>query len=135
MTYELTITRSEERGTDYDATHPGYITFEQWNACAAGDAELDLINHDPFINQPAPGFCHWLSYPGNPERAIQPWFVYHNGTVRTKADPPVMRKTLQIAAALDAFVVGEEGERFTEEMIDEIEQFMQLALAQDKRRK
>ena len=121
MGYELHITRREHWAEEETED----ISFDEWVTYVNNDRELNLTNrYDIKIGSEtwfhnSPGFCEWNAHPTKKQPNEKPWFSYWKGCIDTKnPDTPTIGKMIQIAAALNAKVLGDDGEIYTEEYFD-----------------
>jgi hypothetical protein len=102
MGYNLYITRRK-----YHFDEDGQsITVDEWRAYVDADPELDFTRDDDPLTALWSGDCQ---YP-------DPWFAYSEdyGSIDTKnPDYPIINKMLEMAAALNAKVQGDDGEVYT----------------------
>jgi hypothetical protein len=99
MGYNLYITR---RKYHFDEDGPS-ITEDEWRALVDADPELSFKRNDDPLTALWSGDCR---YP-------DPWFAYsaEYGAIDTKnPDNAIVNKMLQMAAALNAKVQGDDGE-------------------------
>ncbi len=115
MGYELHIVRRN----DYDDfEEESNITEAEWKAVVEADPELSWEGH---INEQKYRYCYWMAYP-DLDKDNAPWFDYFRGSISTKwTEYPCMRKMIRMAEALNARVEGDEGEVYTNEYVDELE--------------
>jgi len=113
MGYDLHITRSEEW---FDENPENPITLDEWYAIIAADPELvlneksyragDTDENNSMSNK---GFTDWIKHP-NGELT---WFDYSEGTIYTKnPDYYTIKKMLNFAGQLNAFVIGDDCEKY-----------------------
>ncbi|MEO9593743.1 hypothetical protein, partial [Rhodopirellula bahusiensis] len=59
------------------------------------------------------GLAVWTEYPGNEDGGNQAWFDFrHHAIVVKNPDQDILTKMLEIAARLNAKVIGDEGEEY-----------------------
>lgn len=109
MGYDLHIMRGHE-WSDPDGPHIG---MEEWLAVIDADPSLDLRDElaatspSGEIRVPSPGLGTWHGHPEIPEVH----FSFRGGKISVRTpDEVVLAKMVQIAAALDAHVQGDDGE-------------------------
>ncbi|MEM9883421.1 MAG: hypothetical protein AAF800_10925 [Planctomycetota bacterium] len=101
MGYDLHITRTD---LSVDPS-PDPITESEWRSVVEADPDLDFDASSPH------GFVIWRG----PSRHAEPWFQLVTSYVYSKnPDPPVIQKMLDLAARLNAFVQGDDGEVYRE---------------------
>ena len=108
--------------------HPPYaialsiagITLAEWASLLADDdtmrmdgvAEVDLPDGSTLRTENE-GLAVWTDYAGNEDGGNQAWFDFRDGAIVIKnPDQDILAKMLEIAAMLDAKVVGDEGEEY-----------------------
>jgi hypothetical protein len=101
MGYDFHITRRNDwscEGKD--------ITAEEWLAYVRGDAELTLAATS--------AWPYWTVWRG-PSKLAEPWLDWSSGQIYTKnPDSLLIDKMISIAEALDARVLGDDGEIYDE---------------------
>ena len=117
MGYDFHIVRTDEW---WDEEVGGGISLSEWLAlvakddtmCMDGFAEVDLPERLKFRAE-NDGLAVWSDYSGNKEGGNQAWFDFgNNGIVVKNPDKEILVKMLDIAAKLDARVIGDEGEEY-----------------------
>jgi hypothetical protein len=122
MGYFVHIRRPENPADEDSRSN---ITLEEWQAYAATDDELNMINGyyidwpSGWVASPAdelqnwiedPGLCEWLAHPESDTGTI-PILSYGHGEIYIKyPDDHTILKMVAIANALNAMVMGDEGE-------------------------
>jgi hypothetical protein len=116
MGYELHIFRKTNWNDDEEESN---ISLSEWLKYVESDEELQLTNgyQDVFKNwQDYPGFCEWKKHP---QSDIVPWFSFNYGSVTAKyPDDYTIMKMIQIAAALNAKVQGDDEEYYDNSFFD-----------------
>jgi hypothetical protein len=97
MGYDFHITRKDHWA---DEKGPS-ISFDEWTEYARGDSNLS-----PDPDTPAPE--NWIV--AEHGRAWPLWWDETGGIVAKNPDPPMIEKLVAIANALDARVLGDDGE-------------------------
>lgn len=118
MGYEPHIVRKH----DWEAyEEESNITLAEWLDYVKTDEELELTEgywvKVPGENttQPKPGFCEWSAHSGEKRPGYRPWLDYGYGSISAKyPDYETIRKMIDIAQALNAKVVGDDGEFYDE---------------------
>ena len=113
MGYDLHITRSEEW---FEEIQKNPITLEEWYAIVAADPELVLNERGYSVgdtegnnSMPNKGFTDWKKHP----KEELTWFDYSEGTIYTKnPDYVTIFKMLELAGRLNAFVIGDDCEKY-----------------------
>ena len=113
MGYELHITRVPH-WTASDL-HP--ITLDEWLTFIAADPEMRLdgfaeaqVGGDVLRYENA-GLAVWLAYSGHGRNGNMAWFDYRCGRIVVKSpDQEIVAKMKEIANALGAGLMGDEGE-------------------------
>jgi hypothetical protein len=111
MGYDLNIIRKSNWDDDKE---PSNITLDEWLSYGRSDAELRVNKKE------GEGFFEWIAYP-DPDATVLPWFDYYKGYISTK-NPNfwIIQKLLTIAGALNAKVLGEEGEEYDQHFLDSL---------------
>lgn len=125
MGYELHIAR-KNNWDDYE--EESNITLAEWLDYVKTDAELELTEGywvkvpGENFSQPKPGFCEWTAHSTEKRPGYRPWLDYRYGSISAKyPDAETIRKMIAIAEALDARVVGDDGEFYDEEAVVNME--------------
>jgi hypothetical protein len=121
MGYELHIVRSEQWFDSKDEP----ITLEDWRAYVAGDQEMIMegtaeepIQGGGSIAYSNPGLAVWARYSGHGRNGNKAWLDHREGRISVKnPDREITLKMLKIAAALDARVVGDDGEDYADAQV------------------
>jgi len=116
MGYEVHITRAEEWMESEDTP----ISLADWEAYVNADPEMRLDGfaeattpQGETIRVESPGIAVWTSYSGHEVGGNMAWFSWFNGHVSVKSpDKEILKKMYAIAEALNARVLGDEGERY-----------------------
>ena len=117
MGYELHIVRNDEW---WDDDAGGGISFDEWSFLMDAD---DSMRMDGFAEVTSPdgrrlrveseGMAVWTGYPANIDGGNRAWFDFRDGRIVIKnPDQEILGKMLEIAGALNAKVVGDEGEQY-----------------------
>ena len=117
MGYELHIVRNDEW---WDEDTGGGIPFDEWSSLLDAD---DSMRMDGFAEVSSPdgaklrieneGLAVWTGYPANIDGGNQAWFDFREGRIVCKnPDQDILKKMLEIADALNAKIVGDEGEEY-----------------------
>ncbi|HCS54979.1 hypothetical protein [Rubinisphaera sp.] len=117
MGYELHIVRNEEW---WDEETGGGISFAEWSTLVDADVSLRMdsfaevnLKDDMKLRIESEGLTVWTEYAGNEEGGNQAWFDFHENAIVVKnPDQDILVKMLEIAKALDAKIIGEEGEEY-----------------------
>ncbi|MFT3932561.1 MAG: hypothetical protein QM726_03005 [Chitinophagaceae bacterium] len=118
MGYELHIIRLNDYDNEDEISN---ITLSEWINYVEADNELNLTNgyNSKFPGQPdiwneSPGFCKWIGHPDAKEESI-PWLDFNRGSISAKyPDKHTIGKMIKIAQALNAKVIGDDGEYWDE---------------------
>lgn len=119
MGYEIHITRKTE---GFDEDGPA-ISLEGWKAYIASDpemrldgyAEATMENGDVFRTE-HDGIAVWTAYSGHGVDGNMAWLYPGSGGIVAKnPDREILAKMFEIAQALGARVVGDEGEEYGED--------------------
>jgi hypothetical protein len=111
--YDVHITRAE----DWIESESKPISLGEWQSYIQSDPELrpepcDTATNpttDQVITVPNKGFAVWTAHP----EGDQVWFGYWRGCITAKnPDKAILEKMSQIAARLNARVIGDEGEEY-----------------------
>lgn len=117
MGYELHIVRNDACWREQAG---GGISLTEWSSLVADDetmrmeavAEIELPD-GTLLRYENEGLAVWSECVGNERGGKQRWFDFrHNAIVVKHPDRDVLAKMLDIAAKLDAKVVGDEGEEY-----------------------
>ena len=117
MGYELHIVRNEEC---WDGETGGGISLAEWSSLVDADntmrmdgfAKVDLPDRSALRTE-SEGLAVWTEYAGNEEGGNQAWFSFHENAIVVKnPDQDILTKMLEIAAELDAKVIGDDGEQY-----------------------
>ena len=116
MGYDVHITRAK----DWLDSKKQPIKLKEWLAYVANDPEMRLdgvaeahIDGQPVLTYENEGLAVWIGRSGHQEIRDMVWFDFRNGRVAVKnPSKEVLEKMKQIAAALGANVVGDEGELY-----------------------
>ncbi len=117
MGYELHIVRNEEW---WDEDADGGISFDEWSSLVDAD---DSMRMDGYAEVTSPdgaklrienqGLAVWTGFPGNIDGGNQAWFDFRDGRIVFKnPDQDILQKMLEIAGALNAKIVGDDGEEY-----------------------
>ena len=118
MGYDLHISRNDEW---WDEEGGGGISFAEWSSFVDADetmrmdgfAEVDLPDGSTLRTE-SEGLAVWTGYAGNEDGGNQAWFDFrHHAIVVKNPDQDILTKMLEIAATLNAKVIGDEGEEYT----------------------
>jgi hypothetical protein len=107
MGYYLHITRARF----WDESDELPISLEEWRNYIANDSEIE----DPvYTDETGELEVTWFGFGGVPDDTEGAgWFCWRGGQIETKnADEANMRKMIQIAVALNARLLGDEGEEY-----------------------
>lgn len=126
MGYDVHISRTEE----WTESESDPISLDEWLACVRADPEMRLdvqarvrLDDGSEIRYESQGLAVWTAY-SQPRAADDlVWFDCRDGCIVVKnPDVEVLRKMLRIAAALDAPVVGDDGEIYDERSVASLEE-------------
>ena len=135
MGYELHIVRQNNWDDEEEESN---ISLEEWLQYIATDKELELTNgyEDILKNwQDSLGFCEWTEHPQSDVGTV-PWFSFDYGSITGKyPDDYTIMKMIQIAAALNAKVQGDDGEYYDNSYFDKKEAEIDVELNHLKKRK
>lgn len=117
MGYNLYITRSDAPfGDGID----GGISLQEWKDHVASDSTMRLDGFAEFVSPEGwslrtveDGIAVWTAYSGHGKDGNMAWFSHDDGRVVVKnPDEEIVAKMFDIAEALGAKLIGEEGERY-----------------------
>lgn len=115
MGYEVHITRADE----WIESRSSPITLDEWTSYVASDPEMRIDNHAALtlkgdvLSYENEGLAVWTAYSGHEADANMAWFDYNEGRIVVKnPDEEILAKIKQIAEALNARVIGDEGEMY-----------------------
>jgi hypothetical protein len=115
MGYELHITRAQH-WTESES-HP--ITLDEWLRYVASDPEMRLDNFaeakvgDDILRYENDGLAVWVAYSGHGLGGNMAWFDHRREEIIVKnPDREIIGKMQQVAQALGARVMGDEGELY-----------------------
>lgn len=116
MGYDVHITRAEE----WVDSEEFPITIEEWVEYVRLDPEMRLDNvatafqdGEPLVSYQNDGLAVWTAYSQNDVDGNLAWFDYGAGEIVVKnPDDEIIEKMKQIAAALNAKVLGDDGESY-----------------------
>jgi len=116
MGYEVHITRANE----WTESKKTPVALADWEAYVNADPEMRLDGfaetttpQGETIRIEIPGIAVWTSYSGHEVDGNMAWFSWFNGRVSVKSpDKEILQKMHAIAEALNAIVLGDEGERY-----------------------
>jgi len=116
MGYDVHITREDDGCESED--NP--ISLDEWIEYVVGDPEMrrdDVakieLEGKQTLSYVSPGLSVWTTYSKNKSGGNQAWFDYRHGAIVVKnPDDEILEKMKQIAAALNANVIGDEGELY-----------------------
>ncbi|WP_186764622.1 hypothetical protein [Comamonas flocculans] len=119
MGYEVHITRKQ----DPLVKDGPVISMEDWDAYLSCDADMRLdgyaevnIQGGEALRMEAEGLAVWTAYSGHDVNGNMAWFYFDCGAITVRnPDAEIFRKMFSIAQALDARVLGEEGEEYGED--------------------
>ncbi len=113
MGYDVHITRASH-WTDSEASP---ISLAEWDAYIQHDPEMrrdDIATAyvgEDILTCESDGLAVWLTYSKNDPKVNLAWFDFrHDRIVVKNPDEEILGKMKRIAAALDARVIGDEGE-------------------------
>ncbi|TWU51449.1 hypothetical protein [Rubripirellula reticaptiva] len=117
MGYDLHITRNTEPSED---DFDGGIDFDEWKTYVEGDPSLRLDGyaeaHGPngeTLRVTDDGIAVWTDHPTANGEHGWAWLHFRSGEICVKSpDQEFLAKMLSIAADLNAFVVGDDGELY-----------------------
>jgi hypothetical protein len=112
--YDVHITRAEP----WYESKSRPIKLDEWLRYIAADAEMRLDNYaeadvggGEVLRVESEGLAVWTAYIGHGLDGNMAWFSFHDGRVIVKnPDDEILAKMRDIAAALKAKVIGDEGE-------------------------
>ena len=121
MGYDVHISRTE----DWTESESEPISLDEWLAYVRSDPEMRLdgkavvgLGDGSEMRYESSGLAVWTAYPQPRAADDLVWFDHRDGRVVVKnPDDEILGKMLGIAAALDAFVVGDDGEIYDERSI------------------
>ena len=115
MGYDIHITRAD----DWTESRTSPITLNEWTNYITSDPEMRLDNlaelniEGSVVFYENEGLAVWTAYSGHGVDGNMAWFDYSEGRVVVKnPDEEIVGKMKQIAEALNARVIGEEGEMY-----------------------
>jgi hypothetical protein len=117
MGYDVHITRAES----WLDAEENPITLPEWLKYVEGDPEMRLdkvaVARDrkgkPVLAYQNEGLAVWVAYSRHEPTGNMAWFDWHGGCIVVKnPDDEIIAKMKRIAAALGAFVVGDDGEHY-----------------------
>lgn len=116
MGYDVHIARAAH-WVDAETTP---ITLPEWLQYVEGDSEMRLegvavgrVKGKRAVAYQSTGLAVWVAYSKHDEKGNMAWFDWYNGTVVVKnPDAEIREKMKQIATALGAVVVGDDGEHY-----------------------
>jgi hypothetical protein len=116
MGYDVHITRTSH----WTESEQLPITLDEWKACVAADPEMRMDNYaevatpaGQILRIDAEGIAVWTGYSGYGQDGSLAWFIYRPGRVVVKnPDEEVIAKMKVIAQALNAQIIGDEGELY-----------------------
>jgi hypothetical protein len=130
MGFELHITRREDA---YDDEPELDIALAEWLTYVAADPEFRLDNFAQVelpdggkLRTEEEGIAVWTAYSRDGIGQNHAWFTYYKGSVDVKnPDQEIINKMVEVAAALGARVVDDEGtvyekERYLDEEIRDV---------------
>lgn len=113
MGYELHITRAPH-WTESEL-HP--ISLDEWLGYIGSDPEMRLDNFaeaevsGDILRYENEGLAVWVGYSGHGVGGNMAWFDYRHGRIVVKSPVrEIVGKMQRVAQALDAWVIGDEGE-------------------------
>ncbi len=117
MGYNIHITRQQGW---YDEVPELFITMEEWVAYVAQDADMRQDDHalvkttsGEDFGVISEGLSVWTKYSRNGIGGGYAWFSYEEGNIDVKnPDDEILGKMYEIAQALGARLVGDEGEDY-----------------------
>jgi hypothetical protein len=115
MGYDVHITRVAH----WTESESAPITLKEWLGYVANDTEMRLDNlaeaevEGGVLRYENEGLAVWTAYTGHGLKGNRAWFDYQRGAVIVKnPDDEILGKMRQIAFALGAKVMGDEGELY-----------------------
>lgn len=116
MGYDVHITRKQHWADQVGQR----IELDEWLRYVEGDAEmrLDGAAEAAFVDGgtlrvEGPGIAVWVAYSGHGSDGNMAWFDHFEDRVTVKnPDREILRKMFAVAQALDARVLGDEGEGY-----------------------
>lgn len=117
MGYNIHITRQQGW---YDEVPELCITMDEWGAYVAEDADMRQDDH-AFVKTTSgedlgvisEGLSVWTKYSRNGFGGGYAWFSYEEGNIDVKnPDDEILSKMYEIAQALGARLIGDEGEEY-----------------------
>ena len=122
MGYDLHITRHPDPDCDsIDTDKPnGVISLQEWRNYVDGDPSMRMDDYAEAIlpggkslRVTEPGIAVWLDHPTATRESGLAWLHFSNGQILVKhPDQESLGKMLSIASALDAVVIGDDGEQY-----------------------
>ena len=113
MGYELHITRASE----WSESELTPISISEWVAYINADSEMRLDGFaeaqvgDEILRYENDGLAVWVGYSGHESDGNMAWFDYRHGRIVVKSpDQEIVDKMIRIARALNARVIGDDGE-------------------------
>ena len=117
MGYDVHITRSQH----WLDAEENPITLHAWQSYVGSDTEMRLdkvaVARDatgtPVLACENEGLAVWFAWTRHEPEGNMAWFVWQQGEIIVKnPDSEILAKMKLIAAALGAFVVGDDGEHY-----------------------
>jgi hypothetical protein len=115
MGYDVHLTRAG----NWTESESVPITLDEWRQYVAGDAEMRMDNSAEAetdagtLRYENEGLAVWTAYSGHDPKGNMAWFDYFKGRIDVKnPDDEILEKMKQIAGALQAKVVGDDGEEY-----------------------
>lgn len=116
MGYEVHITRK----TDWSDKEGPNISLEDWKVYISSDPDMRLdgyaeatVGNGDVLRVVSEGLAVWTAYSGHGVNGNMAWLYLGSGGIIGKSpDEEILRKMFEIAQALDARVVGDDGEEY-----------------------
>lgn len=116
MGYDVHITRAK----DWLQSEKQPISLQIWLAFVEQDPEMEReavalgrVEDEPAITYSSDGLAVWIGYSGHDPDGNKAWFDWHEGRIVVKnPDDEILAKIKQIAAHLQANVIGDDGEYY-----------------------
>lgn len=112
MGYDVHITRAD----DWSESESNPITLDEWLTYIANDPGMRLDNSaevetpDGVLRYENEGLAVWTAYSAHDQNGMA-WFDYRRGQIIVKnPDNEILAKMKQVAAALQAKIIGDDGE-------------------------
>ena len=117
MGYDLHIVRNEQW---WDEEVGGGIPLAEWSSFVETDDTMRMDNlaevklpDGSTLRTESEGLAVWTEYAGNEVDGNQAWFAFRDDAIVVKnPDQDILAKMLEVAASLNAKIVGDDGEEY-----------------------